>query len=213
MADETQHKPPKIELVNNNNEDGVHDPTNVFNDLNSLRKESKLTVRRKSVLVNVTVDKPPSNVHFRIHPDPEMRLEDATVLHDRDEGVFYYVVPAMRKHPKIERRLRRVTLALVYCWPGGNIMIWPVPFPVGRDFPAWKSDRKAYELAQTQWVQIVWNEEQGDYAIETAEDLDKKLGPAWPDKTFSEHLKIGFSDKVVDNEEHHYVRRLRGVLD
>jgi hypothetical protein len=185
----------------------------VFSDLTSLRKESKLTVRRKAVLVNVSVDKPPSNTHFRVHPSPEMQLEDATVLHDRDEGSFYYVVPAMRGHPKLKLRLRRVTLALVYTWPGGNIMIWPVPHPIGRDFKPWKSARKAFELAQAQWVQMVWDEEQGDYAIETAEDLDKKLEPAWPDKFFSEHLKIGFSDKVVDNEEHPYVRRLRGVHD
>jgi hypothetical protein len=209
MADET-HKP-KIELVNN--EDGIRDPTNVFDDLTSLRKESKLTVRRKSVVVNVSVDKPANNVHFRGHPDAEMQLEDATVLHDRDEGSFYYVVPAMRGHPKLKLRLRRVTLVLVYTWPGGNILIWPVPILGGRDFKAWKSARKAFQLAQSQWVQMVWNEEEGDYVIEIAEDLDKKLEPSWPDKTFSDHLKIGFSDKVIDNEDHVYVRRLRGVLD
>jgi hypothetical protein len=71
MADEI-HKP-KIELVSDSNENGIHDPTDVFSDLASLR--------------NVGVDKPANNVHFRVHPDSEMRLEDATVLHDRDEVI------------------------------------------------------------------------------------------------------------------------------
>ena len=40
---------------------GDRNPTSVFDDLESLRKQSKLTVKRKSILVNVTVDKPPNN--------------------------------------------------------------------------------------------------------------------------------------------------------
>jgi hypothetical protein len=128
MADDIRK--PKIELVEPApQEKGEHEPTSVFDDLENLRKQSKLTVQRKSVLVNVSVDKPANNVYFRVNADPEMMLDNATVLRN-DEGTkknFFYVVPAMRAHPKLAPRLRRVTLAVVYTWPAGNILLWPVP--------------------------------------------------------------------------------------
>jgi hypothetical protein len=73
---------------------------------------------------------------------------------------------------------------------------------------------RAFELAQQKWTQMVWNEEESDYAIEIAEGEDMEgLQPIWPDKPFNELLKIGFDGKVTDNEDHPYVRRLRGLLD
>jgi hypothetical protein len=57
---------PKLELVSSDS--GEHEPTNIFNDLASLRKQSKLTVQRKLVLVNVPIDKPANNVHFPRQP-------------------------------------------------------------------------------------------------------------------------------------------------
>ena len=120
-------------------------PTSVFNDLASLRKEQKLTVRRKSVLVNVTVDKPPSDTYFRAHPD--WALDDATVI-KTDGGDFLFVLPAMRGHPKLSPRLRRVTLAAIITWPADEMMIWPVPILGDRDFSVWKTARRAYDLSK-----------------------------------------------------------------
>ena len=131
----------KIELVSS--EPGERDPTNIFDDLASLRKQSKLTVQRKSVLVNVPIDKPANNVYFRVNLDPEMQLDDSTVLRDNSgtKRSVYYVVPAMRSHPKLEQRLRRVTIALLYIWPGGTIQLWPVPIVGDSTLPSWKSQR------------------------------------------------------------------------
>jgi hypothetical protein len=219
MSDEAVRKPPKIELVDPSvpaEEVGARSPTSVFDDLDSLRKQSKLTVKRKSILVNVTVDKPPNNAYFRVNPDPEMMLDDATVMLN-SEGTnksYYYVIPSMREHPKIKPRLRRVTIALVYTWPAGNILLRPVPILDDRALRAWKSARAAFELAKTTWTQMVWNEEGNDYAVEIAEGKEMEgLKPIWPDKPFKELLKIGFDGMVTDNEDHPYVRRLRGILD
>jgi len=201
----------KIELVSS--EPGERDPTNIFDDLASLRKQSKLTVQRKSVLVNVPIDKPANNVYFRVNPDPEMQLDDSTVLRDNSgtKRSVYYVVPAMRSHPKLEQRLRRVTIALLYIWPGGTIQLWPVPIVGDSTLPSWKSQRAAFELAQKSWTQIVWNDERSDYDVEIAEAIEKE--PVWPDKSMGELLKLAFADKVIDNEDHPYVRQLRGVFD
>src|SRR5262245_4961600 len=77
------------------------DPAAIFDDLASLRKQSKLTVQRKTVLINVTVDKPANNVHFRAHADPAWQLDDTTILQDKSGTArdFYFVHPNMREHP------------------------------------------------------------------------------------------------------------------
>jgi hypothetical protein len=203
----------KIELVASVDDKAEHNPANIFDDLASLRKKSKLTVVRKAVLVNVAVDKPANNVYFRVNPDPEMMLDDATILRDVEgsKKTTYFVVPAMRGHPKLAPRLRQVTIALVSTWPTGSVLLWPVPILGDSTLAAWRSARAAFDLAQSQWVQIVWASERGDYVVETAEGIDKN--PVWPDKKLSELLKIAFADKVIDNDDHPYVRRLRGILE
>ena len=100
---------------------------------------------------------------------------------------------------------------LTCTWPSSNVLIWPVPILGEREFPAWKSARAAYELALDQWVQMVWDEGRNDFLIEVAEGI--KHEPTWPEKSFNELLKLAFDGKIIDSEEHPYVRRLRGLLD
>ena len=199
---------PELKVVEETKK-GEHNPNTVFENLSELRKAQKLTVQRKTVLVNVAVDKPANNSYFRAHKD--WVLDEATVIKDPDSGTYYFVVPNMRSHPKIAPRIRWVTLAPISVWPANTVIIWPVPILGTRDFKAWKSARAAYELARERWVQLAWSESQSDYVVEIAEGIDHT--PTWPDKTFEELLKLGFDGKVVDNEDHPYVRQLRGLLD
>jgi hypothetical protein len=187
------------------------DPSDVFNDLAALRRESKLTVKRKTVLTNVTVGKPANNVFFRVSDDPEKILENATILKHKEgsKEIFYFVVPAMRAHPKLEPRLQAVSIRLVTTWPGSNVQLWPVA--LSDSFPAWRSAQQAAQLAQQTWVQIAWNEERGDYNVETAENINQE--PIWPTETFAQLLKVAFADRIIDNEDHEYVRRLRGLTE
>jgi hypothetical protein len=202
MADE-QAKKPDLKVVPNK------DPSAIFNDLAALREASKLTVKRKTVLVNVPVGKPPSNVHFRTHPT--LKLENATVIKDEDgtRKKFYFIVPDMRGHPKLAPRLRPVTIMLTCMWPGNGFLLWPVPEK--DDFKAWKSEKAAAEQAQSFWTNLVWNPEKADFDVETAEKIS--IEPTWPKDTFEQLLKLGFADVIVDNEDHYYVRRLRGIID
>jgi hypothetical protein len=92
MADE-QAKKPDLKVV------PKKDPSAIFDDLAALREASKLTVKRKTVLVNVPVGRPANNVHFRTHTT--LKLENATVIKHKDgtRDVYYFIVPAMREHP------------------------------------------------------------------------------------------------------------------
>jgi hypothetical protein len=198
---------PELKIVEETKK-GEHNPNTVFENLGELRKAQKLTIQRKTVLVNVTIDKPPNDTYFRAHKD--WSLDEATVIKDTN-GTYYFVVPDMRAHPKINPRLRRVTLAPISIWPADTVIIWPVPIPGSRDLKAWRSARAAYELALERWVQIVWDEAKSDYVVETAEGINHT--PTWPDKSFEDLLKLGFDGKVIDSEDHAYVRQLRGLLD
>jgi|AmaraimetFIIA100_FD_contig_61_4356621_length_942_multi_2_in_0_out_0_2 hypothetical protein len=202
MSDESAQKP-DLKVVPKG------DPADIFNDLAALRKASKLTVKRQTVLVNVPVGKPPNNVYFRVHPD--IMLEDATVIRD-EEGThkkFYFITPSMREHPKLAPRLRYVTIHLVCTWPGDGILLWPVS--AAADFAAWRSEQAAARLAKDKWTQLVWNRDRADFNVETAENIDRQ--PTWPKESFEQLLKLGYADCIVDNEDHYYVRRLRGIID
>jgi hypothetical protein len=212
MADEPELK--KVHVVHDKDATG-YASSSVFDDLAGLRKAQKITVVRKTVLINVKVDKPANNVHFRAHP--EWYLDDCSIVHDRNAQTFYYVHPIMRSHPKLAPRLRYVTLGVIYLWPSGALQIWPVPKLEGkRELPAWKSARKAYELSRgspsepAKWVEIVWDDALSDYTVETAEHITAE--PIWPvDKTFNDLLKLGFDGKIIDSDNHDYVRQLRGL--
>jgi hypothetical protein len=202
MADESTPKP-DLKIV------PKADPADIFTDLSALRKASKLTVKRKTILVNVPVGKPANNVHFRTHPT--LKLEEQTVVLDKEgtNNDFYFVVPDMRGHPKLAPRLRPVTIMLTCTWPGNGFLLWPVPERV--DFKSWKSERAAAQQAQTLWTQVVWNSETTEFDVTLAENID--IEPTWPKEPFEQLLKIGFADMIVDNEDHYYVRRLRGIVD
>jgi hypothetical protein len=201
MADDA--KKPDLKVVPNK------DPSAIFDDLAALRKEQTVTVKRKTILVNVPVGKPPSNIHFRTHPT--LRLEHATVIKEKEgtRDVYYFVTPAMRGHPKLAPRLRWVTIVLTCMWPGGGFLLWLVPEKLS--FPPWKSENTAAHQAENDWMQMVWNEEKNDYDVTKAEDIN--IEPTWPKEPFEQLLKIGFADCIVDNEDHYHVRRLRGILD
>src|SRR5262245_33226388 len=142
----------------------------VFDDLDTLRKKQKKTVRRKGILSSVEVDKPPSECHFRC--SSEAMLDEATVVNDRQSRTIYFVTPDMRTHPRLEKRLRYVTLVLTVMWPHNGFLIWPVPMLDTREFKVWKAARAAYTSALERWTQMVWSEEHSNYVVEVAEGID-----------------------------------------
>lgn len=196
---------PKLELLEN------PPPDSIFDDIASLRKTATLTVARRVVTVNVAIGRPKSNVYFRCHPDPDMAFNASIVVGD-DSSDYYFVHPRMLDHPVLARRLRKVTLTVVYSWPGGDISLWPVPFETR--IPVWKSARVAFELSQTRWVQMIWNAEKDrrDYDIATAEGNLPE--PQWPsDLDIGKLCKLAFADKIIDSERHPYVMQLRGLTE
>src|SRR5262249_26049727 len=138
----------------------------VFDDLEGLRRNATLKVTRRVLTLHVAVKKPPNNVYFRTHPDPKMSLDCSVIIGDGGSDDFYFVVPRMLNHPVILPRLRRVTIATVCIWPGNGTLLWPVAHVDDTTrVICWRSARAAYEIAKTQWVQVIWNADTRDYDV------------------------------------------------
>jgi hypothetical protein len=171
-----------------------------------------LQVSRKKHLINVPVRKPPGNVYFRVHPDPGWSLDASIIIGDGGSDDFLFVTPFMLNHHTMLPRLRRVIITVVFSWPGAELSLWPCPQLGERNIACWKSMNAARELAKTTWTQLTWNEAARDFDVVTAEG--SLPAPTWPtDKTFADLLRLGFADKIIANENHPYVLRLRGLAD
>jgi hypothetical protein len=196
-------KKPDIKLVE------TPPPESIFDDIETLRRTATLKVSRKVVPVNVAVTRPANNIHFRCHR--EMSLDASVLIGDGGSDDFYFVTPFMLNHHTMLPRLRKVTIAVVYAWPGGAVSLWPVPLVEETRIACWKSARAAYNLSKESWVQLCWNSELRDYDVIVAEEI--KNEPTWPNQSLQDLLRLGFTDKIISSPEHPYVRRLRGLAD
>jgi hypothetical protein len=185
------------------------DPTDIFNDLAELRRQSSNTAKVKTVTTTIRVERPPNSAFFRVHPSEEMMLDGAGIVIDADRNA-YFVKPVMINHPAIARRVRRVTLVVTIAWPGSLIGLWPQI--TERSVGGWKTERIALEMAQAQWVQLVWNSDKRDFDLVVAEG--NLPDPDWPaDLSLSELLRLGFADRVIHSPDQAFVRQLRGLAD
>jgi hypothetical protein len=187
-------------------------PTDIFNDLDALRVQSKLQVRQRSILTNISVvKKPPNDKHFRVHPEEAMTLVATVIFDDADN--CYFITPGMRTQPKLIKRLRYVLMRLAVLWPEQQPVIWPVPLVRAgvTDVAAWKSYRMAAEHAETHWTQMVWDPERRDFDVTIAENIPHE--PQWPKDSLSDQLKIAFEGRIIDNDNHEYLQILRGIVD
>jgi hypothetical protein len=186
-------------------------PEDVFNDIEGLRKTATLKVSRRVVTTHVAVRKPPNNVYFRCHPDPQMSLDVSVVTGDGGSDDFYFVTPFMLNHHTLLPRLRKVTIAMVCSWPGAAVSLWPVPYAEETRIACWKSARAAFDLSKTEWVQLCWNNDLRDYDVAVAEGIH--VEPTWPEKTLRDLLRLGFADKIISSPDHDYVKQLRGLAE
>jgi hypothetical protein len=152
-ADELQEPPkgnPDLKVVGG--------AESIFSDIKNLRTSATPKIGRKVVQVNITVGKPPNNVFFRCHPSAEMSLDASVLIGTKGSNDFYFVAPNMLEHRAVVRRLRPVTIAVTYIWPGREIGLWPVPIIApDASFKVWKSQRAAYEMSKGQWTQMVYD--------------------------------------------------------
>ena len=92
----------------------------------------------------------------------------------------------------------------------GVPFIWPLRPDCDSGGKSDKSARAplaAMQLAQEKWTRIYWVKEKFEYLVETADISDE---PKFPEKSFSELLRLGFKASVIANLDHPALLELKG---
>jgi hypothetical protein len=160
----------------------------------------------KRLLTTVPVRRPNPQDFIRTHPDPAYRLT-AALIELRDEREMYLVPPTMA-----HELVGEFTPCCLFTTINrqGVALLWPVklPNPDGRQFEWHRSALEAAELALSRWIRVKANMALGAY--EMFEASSTIPDPEWPNVPFSELLRIGFRDRLVDRPDHPVILRLRG---
>jgi hypothetical protein len=182
----------------------------LFSNLDALRMDQSFdsaTVGVKQELNIISVRKPSKEMWFRTRDDFQLFTG---VIELKEDSETYLVAPVLwdilrGTEPTFSGRLMigAVTKQRVF-------FIWPLRMPGqdGKDSNWAKSARDAAAMACNRWTRIAANMQAGMYDTFVASgDFGD---PVWPEKTFSELLRIAFRDRVIDSLDHPVLKKLRG---
>lgn len=160
----------------------------------------------QKIVASVQVRKPNRQEYFRVHPDPEMRI-DTLLLELRDDRQSYLisldVAPAIPGEAVAKTLYTSVTRQ-------GAILLWPVRLPdeQGR-LDEWNTvAHEAARRAESNWIRLAANMGAGTYDVYEA--IDQMAEPEWPNLPLHRLLEMAFKERFVDNLDHPVVRRIMG---
>jgi hypothetical protein len=188
--------------------------SNVFDNLDAIRRSRPTDlVDEKQVDVHLALRKPKPREHFRVCDDPKMSELLAVYVH-KPEGSMdeesYFVMPSMEAFLREQEELRIVQAVLCRTLSGA-LYIWPLPVQDG-DGPARPHITSARTIARealTKWVRMRWRRSDNSYFMLKAESVQTE--PEWPDRPFSELLKLAFGNRIIDSKDHPVMLELRGI--
>lgn len=186
--------------------DEPHDPF----DPAALRIEgtSDASIGIERPILAVPVKKPDRQSFFRVHTNPEMRM-DCRIIELQSERETYLVAPAIAAMLPGETKPVRL---LTYITRLGGLAFWPLKLPTDdqRALGWIQSAQKAAELAETKWVRLQANMALGAYDVSTSIHIPD---PIWPTINMRELLRIAFGDgRLIDREDHPVIRQLLGSV-
>ena len=168
--------------------------------LNTLDLKDLLKVE----LVEIAVRKPKKDEWFRVLPG---EFQQGGILElQRD---IYWVSTKIQSELLGDPcfSLRVCVLAVT---KQGVPFIWPLRPDCDSGGKSDKSARAplaAMQLAQEKWTRIYWVKEKFEYLIETADISDE---PKFPEKSFSELLRLGFKSSIISTLDHPALLELKG---
>ena len=168
--------------------------------------ESDMSV--KKALLTVPVRKPSPQIFFRVHPDPQYRM-NAALIELKDDRETYLVTP--RLYPALAGEAVAKTLFTAINRQG-DVFLWPLRLPDqhGRLDEWSRSAMRAATLGQRRWIRLVSKMSLGAYEVLEAQD---DLGePEWPTESFPELLQVAFQGRIIEAEDHPVIHKLRGRL-
>lgn len=191
-------------------DDHLVEPSDPF-DTERLRSAALADIGVERITLTVPVRRPGRSEFFRVRPDPGYTV-DWFVLERNDEMTreTFWVTDEFRGELLDELRPVRIFVCMN---KHGTVFLWPAKLPtpdssIGRRWS--ESALEIAEFAKSSWVKLVGKRDLGAYEMFKARgDLGE---PAWPDKTLSELLRIGFKDRLINSLDHPVLRELAGEL-
>lgn len=168
--------------------------------LNTLDLKDLLKVE----LVEIAVRKPKKDEWFRVLPG---QFQQGGILEVQRE--LYWV------SPKIQSQLLgdpcfSMRICVLVVTKQGLPLIWPLRPDCdsgGKSDKHAQGPLTAMQLAQEKWTRMYWIKGKFEYAIETADILDE---PKFPEKSFSELLRLGFKSSIISTLDHPARLELKG---
>ena len=158
----------------------------------------------KEELVEIAVRKPKKDEWFRVLPG---QFQQGGILEVQRET--YWVSPKIQSELLGDPcfSLRICVLAVT---KQGVPFIWalkPDCESGGKSDKSARAPLAAMQLAQEKWTRIYWVKEKFEYLIETADISDE---PKFPEKSFSELLRLGFKSSIISTLDHPALLELKG---
>jgi hypothetical protein len=166
-----------------------------------------------ALLTTIPVEKPGDQEFIRVHPDEAYRHVAALITHHDERGARYLIHPTFAPHiGNIKFHLERLYL---YTSRQGKVAFWPIKVPKDNRENTWlESAVAAAEAAMGKWICIASNQQSKMYI--TSKAMGEFPDPDWPaitqGKSVYQLLAIAFKERLILNETHPVIQKLRGLI-
>jgi hypothetical protein len=173
-----------------------------------------LDQRAASALLNsIAVNNPSDQTFVRVHPSDAFTWTAALITHQEERNTRYFIHPVMM--PKIGNIKYHLERLFLYTNRHGGLGFWPVKMPTDFRENTWlQSKMAAVSEARKRWVCVISNMQTRSYTTFVAEAIIPE--PDWDEitqgKDVHELLKIAFRDRLVLDETHPLIKKLRGSI-
>jgi hypothetical protein len=179
----------------------------IFSDLTALEVSPTEVIAAKEILTVMPVRRPKKNEFVRAQ-----ETTFTTFLYqDDDEGVYYFIEPAMRPYFIAGSAVKVLVPAVNQL---GAVFIWPVPADDGQSSRnnSWnESHRGAYQQAKIKWTKMVGDRVARQYRVyEASGNLPD---PQFCSLPFNQQIALAFSGiNTISDSEHPVLRAMRGDI-
>jgi hypothetical protein len=179
----------------------------IFADLSALEVSPTEVIAAKEILTVMPVRRPKKNEFVRAQETTFITF----LYQDDDEGVYYFIEPAMRPY-FIAGSVVKVLVPAVNQL--GSVFIWPVPADDGQTSRnnSWnESHRGAYQQAKIKWTKMVGDRAARQYRVyEASGNLPD---PQFCSLPFNQQIALAFHGiNTISDPEHPVLRAMRGEI-
>ena len=177
-----------------------------FDDMEALRKSNKAAFEgEKETAVVVTLGRPKKELYVRFHLNEDFYLPSCIWAESDDSRKIYYIASHLWSLEDLQGGMRAVILAP---WLGadGSLGLWPASASSAAG-EWYTSAQEVLTVGKREWIRIQADNREKIYRYYTP----KKPVPhrEWPNLTFGEICKRAFGSRVVMDEDHELIRKLR----